>query len=163
MLSENVGKVNSQSSALFACNSDVAFTFPWLHELIGWLITLITSLDTDVLHPFTPCMLESALLDPAVFVIPSTCCTTSNLTSTLFGMAGDVLSDVPVISLACKSANVAPNLDISAELCCLMSQISPEIVLNLLSTYSLDLLISLFKFSTVTPICSLCSLILASN
>ena len=71
MLSENVGKVNSQSSALFACNSDVTFTFPLLHELFGWLITVITSLDTDVLHPFTPftpCMLGSALLDPALFV-----------------------------------------------------------------------------------------------
>jgi len=90
-------------------------------------------------------------------------CTASDLTSTLTGTAGDVLSDVPVISLVCSSPNVALNLDISAELYCLMSWISHETAPNLLPTYYLDLLISRFKLSFVTPICSLCSLILASN
>jgi hypothetical protein len=103
VLSENVGKVNSQISALFACNSDVAFTFPQLHELVGWLITLLTLLHTAVLQPFTPFApgtLGIALLDPAVFLTLSTCCTASDMTSVLTGTGGDVLSDVSVTRLA---------------------------------------------------------------
>ena len=137
MLSEKVGKVNSQSSALFACYSDVTFAFPELHEFVGWLITLLTSLHTDLLHPFTPFSpgtLGNVLLEPAVFITLSTCCTASDLTSTLTATAGDVWSYVPATSLACKSPNVALNFDISAALSCLISWISPETVLNLLST-----------------------------
>ena len=44
-----------------------------------------------------------------------------------------------------------------------MSWTSPESILNLLSTKSFDLLISWFKLSIATAICSLCSLIVATN
>ena len=74
-----------------------------------------------------------------------------------------MLSYVPLSSVAYDSPNVALKLDISAELCCLISWISHETVLNLLSTDSLDLLISRFKFSVLILTYSLCSLILASN
>jgi hypothetical protein len=44
--------------------------------------------------------------------------------------------------LACNAPTLKLNFGISAVLCCLMSWISLETVLNLLSVYSLDLLIS---------------------
>jgi len=64
-----------------------------MNWLVGWLITLLTLLHTDVLQPFTPLApgtLGSALLDSAEFITLSTCCTTSDLTSNLTGTAGDV-------------------------------------------------------------------------
>ena len=86
-------------------------------------------------------MLRSALLEPAVFITLSTCCTAADLTSTLTGTAGDVRSETPVTVFVCKSPNFALNLDISPALCCIISWISYETVLNLLSAYSLDLLV----------------------
>lgn len=119
MLSEKVDRINSHVTQM-----------SHLHSHSYMTLLLLTSLHTDVLHPFTPFMLKRAL-GPAVFVALSMCSTASDLTSSLAGTAGDVWSGDLDIRLACKA-----NFGILAALCCLKSRISLETVLNLLLVYS---------------------------